>query len=74
MSSGKQMRTLADQPEGSPARRLLAGAQRIAELMILLAKAAKEKNKKEIINISRLIAEQCNIVDKAACMLLRLHL
>jgi len=64
--SKAKTQSLADQPEGSAARRMLQGAGRIAELMALLAKAAKEKNKAEMIRLARLIAEACSGVDKAA--------
>lgn len=64
----RKRKELGNQPEGSPAHRLLAGAARIAELMVLLSKAAKQKpmDKKEVILLSRQIAEAVNHVDKAA--------
>jgi len=57
---------LSNADPNSAAGRLLAGSNKISELMQLLAAAAKAGIKKDIILISRQIAEQVNVITKAS--------
>jgi hypothetical protein len=66
LQSKRKFRTLEDQPEGSAAWRLLNASRRIGELMQKLAEAAKNKSKKDIILLSKEIAGQVDIANKAA--------